>query len=72
MLAVGGMTVGNEGVPCQEVRQYNPTTNTWQVISQMNVAHSECAIALLPDSKLMVLGGIANGDERLIEGATLL
>ena len=56
LLAVGGKST--KGDRSNEVHQYNPTADSWQVISQMEVARSECAAALLPDDKLMVAGGI--------------
>ena len=69
LLAVGGKSTNGE---CSnEVRQYNPTANSWQVISQMKVARSECAVALLPNDKLMVAGGVPYEDKELIELATI-
>ena len=55
LLAVGGKY--SEEVITKEIRQYNPKTDSWQVVSQMKVARSQCAVALLPDNKLMVVGG---------------
>ena len=68
LLAVGGEST-NEEVSTNEIYQYNPSTNSWQVISRMNIARSHCAAALLPDNKLMVGGGSANG--KPIELATI-
>ena len=53
----------------KEIYEYNPSTDSWQVISQMNVARSDCAAALLPNSKLMVVGGASLNP---IELATVL
>ena len=69
LLAVGGKSTNGER--SNEVRQYNPTADSWQVISQMNVARSECAAALLPDNKLMVAGGVSYEDKQSIESATI-
>ena len=67
LLAVGGEST-NE-VSTKEVYQYDPSTNSWRVISRMNIARSHCAAALLPDNKLIVGGGSANG--KPIELATV-
>ena len=56
LLAIGGKVV-TEKKSIRDIHQYNSNTNTWQVIGQMNVARSECAAALLPDNKLIVVGG---------------
>ena len=39
------------------VHKYNPETNVWEAISQMNLARSRCFAAVLPGNKLMVAGG---------------
>ena len=72
LLAVGGKTTWVNGVRCKEVHQYNPTTNTWQIISQTNIPRCECAVALLSSNKLMVLGGLPIEEKQLIEVATFL
>ena len=69
LLAVGGESTNGER--SNEVRQYNPTANSWQVISQMKVARSECAAVLLPN-KLMVAGGVPQENKEPIEMATIL
>ena len=55
LLAVGGKTTRGESV--KEVLQYNPAADLWQVVSQMKIARFQCAATLLPDNKLMVVGG---------------
>ena len=70
LLAVGGEST--EGDRSNEVRQYNPTADSWQVISRMKVARSECAAALLPDNKLMVAGGVSYEVQDSFELATIL
>ena len=72
LLAVGGKTTWVNGVRCKEVCQYNPTTNTWQIISQTNIPRCECAVAHLSNNKLMVLGGLPIEEKQLIEVATFL
>ena len=56
LLALGGKSI-TEKKSIRDIRQYNSNTNSWQVISQMNVARSDCAAAILPDNKLIVVGG---------------
>ena len=72
LLAVGGKTTWVDGVRCKEVHQYNPTINTWQIISQTSIPRCECAVALLSNNKLMVLGGLPIEEKQLIEVATFL
>ena len=36
---------------------YNPVTNSWEVISHMPTARYNTLVAVLPDNKLMVVGG---------------
>ena len=68
LLAVGGNSIlGNR---TKEINYYNTDINLWQVISQMNIARSECAAALLPDNKLMVVGGTAKPES--VELATVI
>ena len=70
LLAVGGKST--EGERSNEVRQYDPTADSWQVISQMKVARSECAAALLPNNELMVAGGVPYEVKEPVELATIL
>ena len=63
LLAVGGEF--DKGEFSNNIYQFNPTTDSWQVISTMNTARSACAVALLPDNKLVVVGG--TGKEEPIE-----
>ena len=55
LLAVGGRTTKGESV--KEVLRYDPAADLWQVVSQMKIARFQCAAALLPDNKLVVVGG---------------
>ena len=66
LLTVGGMSA--KGKRIRSIYQYNPVADSWQVISRMNVARSECAAALLPDNKLIVAGGTPDNQ---IEVATI-
>ena len=66
LLAVGGehTTV---------IHQYNPATNSWEIISHMPTARCETLVAVLPGNKLMVVGGYSSGYNvsDIVEIATL-
>ena len=70
MLAIGGQFTKENRT--KEVCQYNPNTDSWQVISRMNVARSHCAAALLSENQLIVAGGTEFRRRELIELATIL
>ena len=70
LLAIGGQST--KGNRTKEVCQYNPNTDSWQVISPMNVARSHCAAALLSENQLMVAGGTEFRRSEMIELATIL
>ena len=67
LLAVGGESTKGRS---KDIYQYNPNTDSWHVIAQMNVARSHCAAALLQDNKLIVIGGSYKGHPN--ELATIL
>ena len=69
LLAVGGESI--KGDRCEEIYRYSTETDSWQVVSQMNIARSHCAAALLQDNKLMVAGGVSSKDQQSIEVATI-
>ena len=55
LLAVGGEDARyNE---TDAVYKYDPTTNSWKVISRMPTARCRCLVAVLANSELMVVGG---------------
>ena len=54
LLAVGGH---GENSYTTAIHQYNPATNSWEVISHMPTARSKTLVAVLPGNKLMVVGG---------------
>ena len=56
LLAVGGNDDSFENYTTA-IRQYNPATNSWEVISHMPTARSKTVVAVLPGNKLMVVGG---------------
>ena len=40
---------------------YNPTVNSWEVISHMITRRWNCIAAVLPNNELMVIGGSSVG-----------
>ena len=66
LLATGGTTDINAlygGTPSGTVYIYKRETNSWEVISQMLVARSDCFAVALPNNKVMVIGGVVDFDE---------
>ena len=59
LLAFGGRAL--EDKPTTAIHMYQPTTNSWEVISHMTIPRSWCSAVVLPDNQLMVVGG---GDKR--------
>ena len=55
LLAIGGW--GSDGKSTTTIHMYNPTTDSWEVISHMGTPRSRCIAALLPNNQLMVVGG---------------
>ena len=55
LLAVGGMMESGKGTTA--VYMYSSTTNSWEIISHMTTGRSDCFTAVLPDNRLMVVGG---------------
>ena len=63
LLAIGGcVTVSGEG-ETSEVRQYDVTTNSWNVISHMTKTRHQFFAAVLPNDRVMVVGGWLPGNE---------
>jgi len=60
LLAVGGCDCNFKNC-ATAIRQYNPATNSWEVISHMPTARSNPLVAVLPGNKLMVVGGYTGG-----------
>ena len=58
LLAVGGCN--DSSLHTSAIHQYNPATNSWEVISHMPTARSHTLVAVLPGNKLMVVGGSTN------------
>ena len=59
LLAVGGCTTryGTDVDNTSEVRQYDATTDSWNVISQMRLKRCRVLAAALPNNSLMACGG---------------
>ena len=57
LLAVGGSDNGFRNYSTA-IHQYNPATNSWEVISHMPTTRSDTLVAVLPGNKLMVVGGL--------------
>ena len=59
LLAIGGEN--SEDVPITAVHMYQPTTNSWKLISHMTTPRTRSLSAVLPDNQLMVVGGLTTG-----------
>ena len=59
LIAIGGnSSTSPKSNSAKAVYAYTPTTNSWEVISQMSVARRLCFAVVLPINELMVAGGI--------------
>ena len=66
LVAVGGQdTVGKTTAA---VHKYNPTTDSWDLISNMPTARDSCLVAVLPTNEIMVVGGY----KRIFRGELIL
>ena len=52
------------------IHQYNPATNSWEVISHMPTARSDTLVAVLPGNKLMVVGGYDGKSDAMVHTRT--
>jgi N-acetylneuraminic acid mutarotase len=55
LLVIGGK--GSDQKSTSAVHMYNPTTDSWEVISHMGTPRYNCIAAVLPNNQLMVVGG---------------
>ena len=55
LLAVGGSESDKDTTA---VYMYNSTTNSWEIISHMTTGRCRCFTAVLPDNRLMIVGGV--------------
>jgi hypothetical protein len=59
LLAIGGRDPNYK--PTSAVHMYNPTTDSWEVISHMGTPRYNCIAAFIPNNQLMVIGGLNSG-----------
>ena len=55
LLTIGGRDSDKE--PTSAVHMYNPTADSWEVISHMGTPRYNCIAAVFPNNQLMVVGG---------------
>lgn len=55
LLAIGGMDSDNK--PTTTILVHNQIANAWEIVGEMSTARSWCFAAVLPEGKLMVVGG---------------
>ena len=55
LVAVGGQN--EKGKATAVVHKYNPTTSSWDPISNMPTARALCLVAVLPTNEMIVVGG---------------
>ena len=60
LTVIGGRNLNVQ--PTTAVHMYNPTTDSWEVISHMRIPRRDCFAAVLPNNQLMVVGGRSNRD----------
>ena len=53
------------------VYMYNSTTNSWEIISHMTAGRYDCFTAVLPDNRLMVVGGRTDVAKDIVEIASI-
>jgi hypothetical protein len=60
LLAIGEKD--SDDKPITAVHMYDPSTNSWEVVSHMATPRRRCYAAVLPDNQLMVVGGNTGSD----------
>ena len=55
LFAVGGMD--SDGKPTATILLHDQDANAWEIVSEMSTARSWCFAAVLPEGKLLVVGG---------------
>ena len=63
ILAIGGVDSRSRSI-ITEVHAYNPSNNTWEVVSHMTTPRQHCFAASLPDNQLIVIGGETDTGEK--------
>ena len=59
LLAVGGEM--DSGKYSTAVYVFNSTNNSWEIVSHMKTGRCDCFTAVLPDNRLMIVGGVTDG-----------
>jgi serine/threonine protein kinase len=62
LLAVGGKDSVDQ--PIKTVHSYNPSSNSWEIVSQMATPRCECYAVVLPNNQLVVVGGYYTGKDK--------
>ena len=57
LLSVGGLS-DSDAKTSTSIHMYNQANNSWVIIGRLNTARHQCFAVFLPDSRLMVVGGI--------------
>ena len=60
LLAIGGYD-SDSSKYSTAIYMYNSTANSWEIISHMTTGRRSCFTAVLPDNRLMVMGGRTDG-----------
>ena len=66
VLAIGGRD--SEGDATSAVYMYDPVADSWDVISHLSTPRIKCFAAIIPDNKIMVMGGRINEEVTIILG----
>ena len=59
LLAIGGCA--SDYKPTTAVHLYDPVNNSWQTISHFSTARDQCFAVVLPNNRIMVVGGYTTG-----------
>ena len=57
LVLIGGEDSHGKRRRTAAIHKYNRTTATWEVINEMPTGRNQCFAAVLPDNRLMVVGG---------------
>lgn len=71
VLVAGGSTGGSPAAPTASCELYDPPNGTWSATGAMLTARYGHAVALLPDGKVLVAGGVAPGNSGALATAEL-
>lgn len=59
VLVAGGVRAGRLGTPLRSSEAYNPLSEQWRAVAEMNEARAQHTATALPDGKVLVTGGFA-------------